>query len=387
MSAAYWLTEEVRLRLTGEKLPELLNALALADIPFTHVLSGEDGVTLLLRGDRLEEALALGEERGVAAEILSRRGFLHFLRRFRRHRVLLLLPLILCTAVLWLSDYIWEIDVTGNETLSRTEILAALEELGVGVGHSGLHIDNELVRSKMQEKLGRLIYLTVRVNGSRALVLVRERRDPPEMVDEDTPAEVIARHSGLVQRMSVLEGKGEVKPGDTVLAGETLITGSLTDLQGTPREVRAMGDVWARTWYEAEAAMPLAYREKRETGKRKVYWAVKICNFRVNLYFDGGISYEAYDKIQEETRLRFLGSFLPVALVRTEYREYVPVECILDPETGETLLRQRLLLWLREESGCEEPTECAFTALREGGLLRVAMTAECLEQIGVTAER
>ena len=133
--------------------------------------------------------------------------------------------------------------------------------------------------------------------------------------------------------------------------------------------------------------MPLDHAEKAPTGRHKVRWAVKICNFRLNLYFHGGISYEAYDKIQGETRLAFLGSRLPVALVRTEYREYSPLSRSLDRERGEAILKERLLRWLREESGCGEPEECAFTAEVRDGMLRVSMTAECLEQIGVTRQR
>ena len=387
MRTAYWLTEGAKLRLEGEQLTELLNDLALNDIPFSRVRTEERGsVTLLVRGDRLGEVLALAEARQLRCEVLWRRGFAHFLRRFRGHVSLLLAPIILFAAVLWLSDYIWEIDVVGNQSLRRTDILAALEELGVGIGHNSMHIDNELVRSKMQEKLGKLSYLTVRVSGSKALVIVRERREPPEMVREEEPADVIARRSGLVERMSVMEGKGEVKRGDTVLGGELLITGSLTDLQGSSREVHAMGDIWARTWYSAEAVIPLEHMEKRETGRSKVRWAVKICNFRLNLYIDGGISYEAYDKIQTETRLRLLGSYLPIALVRSEYREYETAACTLDREAAEQLLRERLMGWLREESGCREP-ECAFDAALEEGFLRVSMTAECVEQIGVTRPR
>ena len=388
MRSAYWITEGAEVRLTGEAVTELLNDLALADIPFSRVRAEETGgFRLAVRGDRLGDLLEAAKFRQVRADILSRRGLGHFLRRFRGHTGLLLVPILLLAALLHLSDMIWEIDVVGNRTLSRAEILAALEELDVGIGHSSTHIDNELVRSRMQEMLGKLSYLTVRVSGSKATVIVRERREPPQMVEEDVPADVIAARTGLVERMSVLEGKGEVKPGDAVLEGEILITGGLTDLQNAPREVHAMGDVWARTWYQAEAALPLDHTEKAETGRRKVRWAVKICNFRLNLYFHGGISYEAYDKIQNETRLSFLGSCLPVSLVRTEYREYSPVSRSLDPSQGEELLRERLLCRLREESGCPEPTSCRFTAAQDGGFLRLSMTAECLQQIGRSRER
>ena len=121
MRSAYWITEGAEVRLAGEAVPELLNDLALADVPFSRVRA-EEGIRfcLYVRGDRLGELKELAEKRRVETEVLARRGLGHFLRRFRGHAGLLLAPALLLAALLWLSDTIWEIDVVGNRTLSRT---------------------------------------------------------------------------------------------------------------------------------------------------------------------------------------------------------------------------------------------------------------------------
>jgi similar to stage IV sporulation protein len=383
--AGYWITEGIRLRLSGPEALGCLNELARRNGAFARVRTEpEGGYTLTVRRDSLPLVLELARSRGAEAEVLGRRGLWTLLRRLRAHALPLILPMLLLTVLLWSSDRIWELEVTGNRTLSRAEILDALEDLGVGVGHHSRDIDNEMLRSAMQEKLGKLIYLTVRARGSRALVIVRERRDPPPSMDPAGIGDVTAARTGLITRMSVLQGKGEAKPGDTVLEGQLLISGSLTDLQGEGRKVRALGDIWARTWYEASAAIPLEHEEKSPTGRSRRKWAVKVCNFRLNLCFDSGISYEAYDKMQTETRLRFLGAYLPVSTVCTEYREYKAVRRSLSRETGEELLRQRLRLWLADVSGCREPESCSFRSEERNGILYVTMTAECLEQIGVS---
>ena len=62
--------------------------------------------------------------------------------------------------------------------------------------------------------------------------------------------------------MNVYMGKPLVKAGDTVVLGQTIITGALDSRSSGMRYVHAMGDVYARTWYEISASIPLEYTAK-----------------------------------------------------------------------------------------------------------------------------
>ncbi len=375
--------EGVLLQLRGEGREALLNAMTLQDIPFRRARLGEEGsLRLRIRGRDLERAEALAEEAGLEVSILRRRGPGNLLWGVRSRWLLLSLPLLLMLAVFRLSDYIWELDVVGNQRLSRGEILEALEQEGVGIGTNGLHIDNELLRSRMQERLGDLIWFTLHVSGSRAVAQVRERRLPPEVVDEKQLTDIVAAKTGQLEKLSVLEGKALVKPGQLVLEGQTLISGSMSDLQGEGRNVHALGEAWARTWYEMTLCMPLTAEEKHYTGEERVKIALKICNFRFNFYGDSGISYERYDKMTEELRPAILGLALPVAVVQSRCLAYEVKRVPLERQWVQSLLEARLLDLVREAADGSELTQTYFETREAEGLLYVTLRAECLEQIG-----
>ncbi|MBQ6540381.1 MAG: sporulation protein YqfD, partial [Oscillospiraceae bacterium] len=300
-------------------------------------------------------------------------GTVFFLRRFRRRYALLAGMLLTLCALWYASLFIWEIGVTGNETVPSAEILRELKELGVGVGTLRLTLDQDRISNEMLLRIPELCWLTVNTNGCRAEVKVREEIPKPEMVDEYVPTEVYAKKTGIIEKMTVLEGKKLVMPGDTVMAGDILVTGAMDSLSTGTRHVHAMGEIYARTLYSVSAAAPSAVNMKEYTGREKTKHALVIGGSRLNLYLSGGVSWEHYDKTAETRKLEFFGFVLPVGFVRDTYREYEL--SVTEAEDIPDAVKERMLRDLAEKiDGEVRKTE--FSVDERDGRITVTMTAE-----------
>ena len=378
-----WLTEGIRMRAICRDPAELVTALSRAEVRVDDLreLSPKE-YSFTVPAASEAQVVRISGRCGAETAVLHRRGLFHFLRRFRKRSYLLLFPLPFLLGFILLSTFLWEIDVEGNRTLSKSEILSALESEGVYPGANGLRLDNARIRSRMQEALSKLSWCTVQVHGSRALVVVRERRLPPEIVDERLEREVAAARSGTIESLNVLEGKAVVRRGDTVLRGEMLISGELKDRQGEVRRVHAMGRVIARTWYEKSMVIPLTVQEKRPATVRKRGYGMKIGDLRLFFHRDSSNSRENYDKIYFEKRLVLFGLPLPVSVFWTEVRGYRLTEWELSEEEATALLKERLLEWLRAAAPEAELLEAEFSTEMTGEKLIVSMLAECREDIG-----
>ncbi len=386
MRTELWLTEGIRLQAVCRDPAELLEALVRRGISAADVREdGERRYSFWVRGRDASQAIRTGSQLGAEVTVLQRRGFLHFLRRFRRRAYLLLIPLPFLCWFAFQSTRLWSFDVEGNRTVTRAEILSALEASGVRPGVSGLRLDNTRIRNCMLEQLDRLIWCTVRVRGSRCVVIVRERRKPPEILDETLHREVIAARTGTIDRLNVLEGKALVRRGDTVEAGEPLISGKLTDRQSGTRLVHAFGKAMAFTWYEKTMELPNAALEKLPTGESTRKTALILGDLRLNFYNESSISYGCYDRIQTEKSLMLFGLELPVRLVRAEYRECRISEIPVEPGEAERILEDRLLEWLKRTAPEALLLEPHFSAEVTDRSVRVTMLAQCLEDIA--AER
>ena len=386
MRLQLWMTRGCAVLLYGGDPAPLVNALSEAGIAVTALHGNEEsGYRLETDESSLSPLLETAEGLGFRAEVLKRRGAGHFLHRFRPRPELILVPFCLIVLTLWFSTMLWEIDISGNRTLTEGEIRAALEEAGVYPGVSGLHINNRKVRITMQELLPALSWCTVQVHGSRAHVIVRERIPTPKVVDETEYGDLIAVKNGIIELPGVREGKREVNKGDLVLTGQLLASGTIRDKQGELRQVHAMGEVWAQTWYEKTLEMPLSLLEPVSSGEVKRRFALKICDFRMNFYRDSGIYHTGYVKIEKEVRPAVGGLSLPFSLVRIELREYGERAWSMTAEEAESLLEGRLLGWLDGETDGAERLSTEFTSAEADGVLSVTLRAVCREQIA--AER
>lgn len=198
---------------------------------------------------------------------------------------------------------------------------------------------------------------------------------------------IYAKKSGVVSRMTVLNGQSVVNAGDTVLGGEVLVSGLMESLSSGTRGVHALAEVYARTWYELSAQMPLQTQRKTYTGGTKKKRSVLIMDKKINFFINSGISYDNYDKIVRDNRLRLpTGNVLPIVFRTEEYAEYTPEVSEMDAAVAEELLQQRLLQRLAALIEDGEAVKTEFTSAVEAGVITVTLHAECSEQIAAARD-
>ena len=382
---------------TGAFPERFLNLCAQRGVAFWG-LRLPDPYTLQLRIARKETGTVTELARRVGCEVrtLEQAGLPHFLLRFRRRYTLLLGFVLALCAVSILSRFVLTVDVSGNETVSTARILEELRRLGVRPGVYGPSIDENLVCNKALLHLEELSWMAVNLHGTRAEVLVAERTAKPKVVNETIPAHIVADASGIITKMRVLNGQAKFHVGDTVVAGDILISGVM-DLQepqystvdmGT-LTVRSEGTVQARTWRTLTAVIPLEATVKVYTGEETVLRSLTFFSRRLQFYKNCGISYIKYDKIAKTHSLSLPnGGILPVALTRERVREYDLTTAPIDPQAAEELLCTQLERRLNALTAAHDGqvVSTAFTSSQRNGMLTVTLTAECSEQIGKTLE-
>ena len=361
----------------------LLNACLAADLPLLRPRR-RDAFTLRLGVferdlPRLE---ALAEKRGCELKILSRRGGSRDRRLLRRRRALLIAGLLMLAA-LWASSlFVWEIRLVGAEGLARAELLRELEDCGLSVGCFRPALDAEAIRDRMLLREDSLVWLAVNVRGSVAEVRLLRRGEKPELASDGGPVDLRASRTGIVRRVSVLNGQPLVQPGQAVTEGELLVAGTVDSITAAPRTLRAQGEVWADTWYELSAVCPIRGKEASPEGAGSRL-ALKIGKKRINFYQNGGKAIDCCDKIVHEYNLGIDGLFrLPLTLVREELRPYSATE---ESRGAAEELGQRLVASLAERiDGQIVSFELSMAEL--GGVTVVTLRAHCLENIAQSVD-
>ena len=327
----------------------------------------------------------------------GRRGAAAVAERMVERRWGFLAGLAFCfLAVSFLSRFLLVVDVAGNDAVSTAVILSQLRRAGVRPGAYGPAISEMAAANEALRGLPQLSYMAINIYGTRAEVVVREREEKPELVNEDAPADVVAEADGVIEDIHTDTGRALFQDGDVVAKGEVLITGVL-DLEepeyGTVDlgylVVRAAGSATARTWRTLEETIPLTVQAKEYTGEERTGYAVKILWFDLDFLQNSSILDGRCDKITETEQLDLFGRPLPVWLTTQTLRGYELVEKPVDREGAAAQLEEVLRFRLEElmASNGGEVLQSAVTAREEGGRLTVALTAECRENIARTVER
>ena len=348
--------------------------------------AGEDGSA----ADRLE---ALAERVECEISVEQRRGLPDFLLRFRARSAFLVGLALALGAVVFLSRFVLTIQVSGNERLPTAVILSQLRQLGVYPGVYGPGIDRQQVAQEAQLALDDLAWMGINLHGTRLEVSVRETIPPAEGVDESGCWDIVARTAGLITHIEAERGQAKVIEGDTVAAGEVLISGNVameppeySDLPTRYYPTHARGRVWARTWRTMTAVIPLTAQGKAYTGKEKTGWSLTATGRRLRLW--GREPEGRWEKSSSAHQAALPGvGRLPITLRREVWREYDLTSVPLNREAAQNLLQDRLRVYLEQAIGPEgEVVTTDYSAQIQGDSMEVTLVAECREEIGKERE-
>ena len=362
-----------------------LNALGEAGIEAKRAERADEFTLRLTLDERdYSQAASIAARRQCELARISSRGGALLARRLRR-RIALLTAAVVCFALLAAGSlFVWEIDISGCESVTEGEVRRALASAGVAEGSFWPAWDADAVKNHLLLEIPELAWAGVSVSGSRAEVRVRERIERPELASDGAPGSITAAASGIIERMEVYEGAPAVSVGDAVAVGETLVSGEMASAVGDTRYVRARAAVTARTYVELTACAPLKYGRLLEADTHS-RWSLIIGSGRVNFFRGSSQTPPGCGKIIEEYPLAWEGVFrLPVTLVRETVIEYSAQEAEEDPGLLEQRLAEALQSRLeRRLEGRGEALSAHFTARESGGALYVTLRAECREDIAV----
>lgn len=377
------------IRAIGACPTDLLNACAERNLEFWGVeVLDALSIEFRVRPKLTKEIKALAESCSCDIETVKICGAPEKAKGLKRRPVLIALPLLIIFLLVFMSLFIWDIEISGNESVTDTEILNALEESGVYIGAWRFSIRSDLVRSRTMVQVPELKWLGVSVFGSRAKVLVREATEQPEIFETDEPVKIVASRAGIIKEIEALRGFSIFDEGQTAIKGETLIDAVMPSAYADSRIVHARGSVFARTWHEISAVMPLEYSEKQYTDKVHRQYALVAGNNRINFYLESRIFGKDCDIIIKELQLGIQGLFsLPLTLVCETAAEYETVSVkYTERELKNALsavLEKQLLLSIGENGEISKST-LVFSSSTDYAV--ATLRAECVQNIASDRE-
>ncbi len=325
-------------------------------------------------------------EEQICVSILRRGGIPHLMRQYR-HRVGLFLGVALGAGILLASSQVlWDIRISGNETMTIRQVRAELAASGFHIGMPLSELDVNQMEMQIQLDSERISWLSINMSGTVAHVEIRERVATPERVPLQ-PANLVARCEGIIESAEVYAGNTVIQLGQAVQKGELLVSGIYDSQAVGWRVTRAAGRILARTVHEFTVEIPLVYEKKEYIGEPICQKTLIFFEKEIKLFKNSSILGATCDKINNmDTFTAENGVGLPFSVRTERYLRYEYRQMTRDYERAEALAYYELERRIAEE--CSDAVllrkNIAVTLTDEAYILNC--TIQCLEDIAEVRE-
>ncbi len=261
---------------------------------------------------------------GVHLQVEKRKGLRFFTNKYRKRLGLLLGAFFLVAILLILSNFIWTIEVVGNEELSQDEVLEMVESYGVKRGAYRPSLDLRWIEQEILLNEERLSWIGINAAGSKVVIDVKERVRSPEILDTNSPANIVASHEGQIVHAEVYAGQRLVKEGDWVHEGNLLVSGIMEDNKGNIYYRNSRALIIAQYEDEVTVSLPFTQQVKEYTGKTVRRNYLEVFGVKLPLFIAWPMKGE-YEHQQETEELRVFGIPTQLWLDQHTYKELTTV--------------------------------------------------------------
>ncbi len=306
-----WVRGTVSFRVEGKFAERFLNLLSRSGIPVFQTRYTKEGFVAQTTVKKYFAIRPFARKTHVRVRIVERRGLPFLLRRWKRRKGLLVGVAAFLLLLFLSGQFVWEIQINGNQTVTDDEILQSLEEMGLSRGSWKESLDVQKMAILLRQQYEQIGWAAINLVGGVAEVEINERQEGEEIVESNEPCNVVAARGGQIVRMEVYDGQRVRQDGETVKKGDLLVSGVVANSKNKTILRHAEAKVLAEYSQSHEVSVPLTQTLKVPQGGMENYRYLNIGPLRLPLFIVGAGEEESFSRAFTRP-IRIFGITLPL---------------------------------------------------------------------------
>ena len=103
----------------------------------------------ILKSD-FNEIVHIAKQTKCKVKIHKKSGIPFFINRYRKRKIFAIAVLVIAIFIFTITKFVWNIEVEGNENLSKEEIINIVKEYGINVGKLKSKIDTQKISNEIR---------------------------------------------------------------------------------------------------------------------------------------------------------------------------------------------------------------------------------------------
>ena len=276
--------------------------------------------------------------------IKEKKGVYFTLFKYRKRKIVFVLLFLVLIFSISFSTFVWNIEVIGNETISKEEIIDNLKESGLFIGKSKIGLDKKDIVNNFRTKSSDVSWAGLEIDGTRAIIKVVEKtRIDENNVQKINPGDIVATKSGVITKIVAEKGTSKCKVMDYVEKGNVLVEGNVYSRDNEiMEEVPAKGYAMLDSIYTFEKEYLFTKTEKKYTGKKRTTFGITVDSKENMLNYLN--KSKKYDITKQSKSIRIFGKSISFDIFKCDEYEDITVDYtkdelnyIIDKEINEYL--------------------------------------------------
>lgn len=320
----------------GDQLASFLNQVLKNGVIVYHTQKSERGMRAQIKLADFRRLRRAARQTHTRVHIRAKYGWPFIAARWWRRKGLLTGIAMIALVLTVLSQLVLSISVLGNHNVLATDVLERAEKLGLKTWAYSKDLDLNQIAKALQEQLPDVAWIGVERNGTDVLIKISEKTRPSIPKEAGN---LVARNAGIVKEIMVIQGIPQVHEGETVRAGQVLITqalnpglpstpvapnptvNNLNSSKPTPPASMARGFVRARVWYSAEKQIPLVEDKVEESGRFAMGWGIKFGSRVIMVTMQDSPFRQDNKEVTSHSLKPWRNWRFPVEVIRVKYKE------------------------------------------------------------------
>ena len=314
-----FLAHRKTVRIEGFEISRLISVCMKHRIRFKNLIYIDDtAVETLIREVDLVKLKQIAGNR-YRISVKSSGGYMPFLMYIWKRKTTIIGIGIFAFLIFYQSLFVAEIEVTGYESISETEIRQTLAEAGLYEG-ARIKPDTSDIKLAVFSMSDNITYISVKYEGRKAIVDIVEAEYREIKKDKNTrPCNIVSDTDCYIDTIKVYNGERNVREGQYVKKGKVLISGRVpmeSTAYGTPDE--KIKEYYVHAEGEVTGVRPceyIFYEEKQEYIKENTGRFIPYINVRLgDMTFSSENITGSYEISHRETLKTLKSKIIPVKI-------------------------------------------------------------------------
>ena len=326
----------VTIKIFGDFPERFINICAFNRIQLWNIRRKKDCIFAKVSVKDYFKIRSVKKNRSVHIKLINKKGVYFAIKPYFKRKGFFVGIIMFFLIIVFLSQFIWNIEVIGNKTIDRKHIIKRCEEIRIKEGVPAAAIDTNSARLKLLLNNEKLSWASFIIEGSHLSVNVLETKTVDQK--DTSPNNLVAMKDGVVEKIMVSGGKSVVKKNQAVLKGDLLVSGAIEYSNGTTDFVHCEGEVFASTERIEIFETPLKITEIHQTErtvKRRVltFFGLKIPLSLTPIDFD-------FSKEVTDANITNGSSYSPIYVSTVIYKEKTQKEVKLNVDEAKERLKK-----------------------------------------------